>query len=129
MSYEAERHPRMLNLKVYGGFEYPRAEQFRINEKRLTDRYRDWSNAYLDTGGYPDGRGLILPCPHNLGEDWYPQAFKATVKNYDDFCFVREWKINWRNFTFVEEQESELDAALDEHLWRLCAEGLALLGF
>lgn len=68
MSYDFPQ-PRMLNKKVYGGFRYPREERCEINGHRLRARYRDWLKARFQTNGEYDDRGLILPCPHNLGED------------------------------------------------------------
>jgi hypothetical protein len=37
--------PRMMNEEVYGQWGHPRLEQCRFNERRLIDRYSDWSDA------------------------------------------------------------------------------------
>lgn len=121
--------PRMLNTLVYGGVGF---EQWG-KEHRLQSRYLDWSEARFRSYGEYDLPRLILPSPHNLGENWYSKAWKATVRNYDDFSSVREWKTYWTRsrFDFVDEEKNKLeklDAVLVENIWTLYSDGIKTLG-
>lgn len=131
MSYDmAGSQPRMLKETVYGGVVFG---PNRGKEYRLRSRYGDWLEARFQKKEAYDPPRLILPSPHNLGEDWYLLAWMATIRNYDDFSSVREWKAYWTRskFVFVDDDRNKvekLDAVLDDHIWGLYSDGIQMLG-